>query len=563
MSNSVRGYFGSVGGGAQNSANGLGAAVPGGLNNLAGGNYTLAAGYNAKATNDGSFVWSDATGTDFGSTNLNSFNVRANGGVRLVTGGAGLTLDGTPVMAVNPAVAAWQVQSNIYGAPDIVLGSPANYVAPGLMSATVLGGGSSSGLHYTNSATADFATVVGGGQNQAGGPFSFVGGGRYNTAGAAMAAVLGGDTGTASGGNSVVLGGFHNVAAGSLSLAAGNSAKATNDGAFVWADNTAADFGSTNANSFNVRANGGVRLVTGGAGVTVDGLPIMTMNPVGASWLLQTNTYGAPDIVLGSPANYVAPGLMSAIVLGGGSSSGLHYTNSATADFATAVGGGQNQAGGAFSFVGGGRYNTASGAMAAVLGGENGVASGGNSVVLGGFHNVAAGNLALAAGNNAKALHTGSFVWADSQGTDFADYQNDQFLVRAQGGANFRTGNFPFAGMTISGDLEVDGAINAYAGSLGAGRIRANFLQVGDGNTYTNLVAGQFVMSGGSANSVTNVAINLPHVFYGVPHMVVTAQNDPNYDVNDTFVLAVRKISATNCVINIVRVDAPTGWSQS
>jgi sulfatase modifying factor 1 len=57
-------------------------------------------------------------------------------------------------------------------------------------------------------------------------------------------------------------------------LAAGQQAQATNQGAFVWADSQNAPFASTNNDSFNVRAQGGVDFVTSGAGITVDGQPI-------------------------------------------------------------------------------------------------------------------------------------------------------------------------------------------------------------------------------------------------------------------------------------------------
>jgi hypothetical protein len=43
-------------------------------------------------------------------------------------------------------------------------------------------------------------------------------------------------------------------------FAAGNRAKANHDGAFVWADSTDADFASTAANRFAIRASGGVVL---------------------------------------------------------------------------------------------------------------------------------------------------------------------------------------------------------------------------------------------------------------------------------------------------------------
>jgi len=87
-----------IGGGLANTNGGYGATVPGGVYNVASGIYSFAAGYRAKATNDGAFVWADSQNADFGSTTTNQFSVRANGGVRFVTGGAGLTLDGQPLV---------------------------------------------------------------------------------------------------------------------------------------------------------------------------------------------------------------------------------------------------------------------------------------------------------------------------------------------------------------------------------------------------------------------------------------------------------------------------------
>jgi hypothetical protein len=97
--NNVSGAYSTLGGGYFNQVTGQYATVPGGANNLAGGNYSFAAGEQAQATNNGAFVWADAEGTPFGSTTANQFSVRANGGVVFVTGGAGMTLDGQPVIA--------------------------------------------------------------------------------------------------------------------------------------------------------------------------------------------------------------------------------------------------------------------------------------------------------------------------------------------------------------------------------------------------------------------------------------------------------------------------------
>jgi hypothetical protein len=68
----------------------------------------------------------------------------------------------------------------------------------------------------------------------------------------------------ASGAGATVSGGLSNTASGELSFAAGSRAKATHNGSFVWADSTAADFGSTLANQFNIRTQNGVRVHTSG-----------------------------------------------------------------------------------------------------------------------------------------------------------------------------------------------------------------------------------------------------------------------------------------------------------
>jgi trimeric autotransporter adhesin len=83
--NTASGIASAIGGGIQNTAYGTDSAVPGGFQNVAGGNYSLAAGTQAKATQDGSFVWGDRTFTDLTSPAVNTFSVRATGGIWLGT----------------------------------------------------------------------------------------------------------------------------------------------------------------------------------------------------------------------------------------------------------------------------------------------------------------------------------------------------------------------------------------------------------------------------------------------------------------------------------------------
>ncbi|MFC1569436.1 hypothetical protein ACFL4L_04315, partial [bacterium] len=76
------------GGGASGSANSVSGSygtVPGGLSNSAQGDYSFAAGRRAKALNDGSFVWADATDSDFSSVLDNEFRIGASNGLTVIS----------------------------------------------------------------------------------------------------------------------------------------------------------------------------------------------------------------------------------------------------------------------------------------------------------------------------------------------------------------------------------------------------------------------------------------------------------------------------------------------
>ena len=83
--NTASGDGATVAGGQNNIAYGTWATVLGGNSNIAGGSCSLAAGYRAKTTTAGTFVWADYSAADFNYNTANGFGVRASGGVTFYT----------------------------------------------------------------------------------------------------------------------------------------------------------------------------------------------------------------------------------------------------------------------------------------------------------------------------------------------------------------------------------------------------------------------------------------------------------------------------------------------
>ena len=169
------------------------------------------------------------------------------------------------------------------GTPNLVGGYSGNTVTAGVHGAVIAGGGSISDI---NSVTDHYGTVGGGWSNRvgdnagdlidarsatvAGGLFNYasgagstIGGGAYNYASGAGSTIGGGNDNHATRSGSTVGGGSDNEASGDYSFVAGNRAKATFNGAFVWADSSDYNFTSLNQNTFSARATGGFLLIAG------------------------------------------------------------------------------------------------------------------------------------------------------------------------------------------------------------------------------------------------------------------------------------------------------------
>jgi hypothetical protein len=243
-----------IGGGVYNQATGAQSAIAGGISNNASGARSLVAGGNGNiASGVGSFVggggWNGST----------AGNV-AGAAVSTIAGGYGneITADGS------------------YGFIGGGNGNKITAPAGTNLAITTIGGG------QNNVVSLGGATIAGGNSNQAGGFDASVGGGNSNVA---------------SGGAATIPGGISNTAAGNYSFAAGRRAKAGYDGAFLWADSTDLDFrvqlsefsgagpGWANAaNTFNVRATGGVWFVTAVDAVTGRPTAGVFVNPGSGSW---------------------------------------------------------------------------------------------------------------------------------------------------------------------------------------------------------------------------------------------------------------------------------------
>jgi hypothetical protein len=205
-------------------------------------------------------------------------------------------------------------------------------------------------------------------------------------------------------------------------------------------------------------------------------------------------TAKGPNIIEGFGLNYIRPPASGSTISGGGTADffGRAYSNSITADFSTIGGGagntievgarfatisggynstiregsydasigngGSNEigtncthsrvCGGEFNtigtgsdhaIVGGGYQNVIRGNApgSTIGGGSNNSVDGSYGTVPGGVNNTAAGQYSFAAGSFAQANHRGAFVWADGTGVALASQRNDQFRVRATGGARF------------------------------------------------------------------------------------------------------------------------------
>ena len=234
---------------------------------------------------------------------------------------------------------------------------------------------------------------------------------------------------------------------------------ATNYGSVSYTNRVTADFGTVGGGAANT-ASGIDATIGGGFGnkATFQGTTISGgfNNTANNSWAVvgggTANTgAGFNSVVGGGNGNYAG---------GQGSTIGGGFGNTNGGSYATIAGGDSNIATGTSAFVGGGGFdgltfspNIASGLGSVSVGGVNNRATNTYATVPGGATNLAGGAFSFAAGQQAQALHAGSFVWADSQNASFSSTAVDQFNVRAKGGINLFTSG---GGMGIDGQIRIN-----------------------------------------------------------------------------------------------------------
>lgn len=250
--NRTNAFFATVGGGSSNTASGETTTIAGGLSNTASGeSATVGGGRNNLAQADYATI-SGGGPSDPDAPTTTSNEVFDNYGA--IGGGGGNTVgsdDGNRTNATYATIGGGG-RNTASGNFATIGGGEQNIVTGGR--GTVAGGSQ-------NDAGAS-ATVGGGTNNSASANAATVGGGLQNDATAQNATVSGGFQNIASANAATIPGGSSNTASADFTFAAGRNAKADDLGAFVWADSTNVDIRAPGANTFSVRASGGIWLGT-------------------------------------------------------------------------------------------------------------------------------------------------------------------------------------------------------------------------------------------------------------------------------------------------------------
>ena len=344
---------------------------------------------------DGTIVAADLDAASFNTT---FWRTAGNAGT---TAGAHFlgTTDNQPLEIKVNGLRALRLELNGSGAPNLIGGSPRNFVGAGVVGATIAGGGATNygGVAYTNSVLSDFGVVGGGLRNNIGvnSSYSAIGGGKDNNIGTnSTFSAIGGGRENNIAANSL----YATIAGGHYNDIGINSIYSAIGGGF---DN-------------NIATNSNYATIAGG-----------DSNDIGIN-----SIYSA----IGGGKNNNIHINSSYSAIGGGRNNNI----AANSTNATIAGGDLNNIGtdSPYSAIGGGTANTIA-------------ANAKYATIPGGYLNIAT-NSAFAAGRQAIAKHQGAFVWGDSTGADIASTSANSVTMRAAGGYRLFSNSGATAGVSLA-----------------------------------------------------------------------------------------------------------------
>jgi hypothetical protein len=352
------------------------------------------------------------------------------------------TMDNQPLELKVNGQRAWRVEPGFTA--NLIGGSPENTVEVGSVGSMIGGGGTTGGSPPgSNYIRGSFNAIAGGMRNAIRGTYGWIGGGWGNTIDSNVSSVVigGGAANRVESAGSVIAGG-----AGGMIL--------------FGAHDSVIGGGSDNS----ILTNAYSSTIAGGSYNTIDTNAFLSTIGGGNFSTIGSNAY--ESVIAGGLANTIQAKASGSVI--GGGEQNLIQTNAS------------------YASLGGGLRNTVG-------------ASG--AVIPGGVNNAALGQYTLAAGQRAKALNNGTFVWADSQNADFTSSSSNQFLIRAGGGVGINKTN-PATALDVNGVVSATSFQGSGAGlrgleaaSLSSGNVTnaVNFLSssgvgIGTGSPYGALL---------------------------------------------------------------------------
>ena len=260
-----------------------------------------------------------------------------------------------------------------------------------------------------------------------------------------------------------------------------------------------------------------------------------TMNVIGGLSNAATGNHISADsfnsVVAGGTSNFIEFGSnwgaigggLNNLIFGGSPASAISGGNSnqiKNSSNHSAIGGGGGNSIGDFS-----RYGAISGGTGNSIGdfSRSGAIGGGEENIItstadygaipGGKSNRVEGYYGFAAGQRAKSLHDGSFVWGDSTDADVSSTANDQFVIRAAGGAHI-------GGVALPTDTQL--TVAGLISTTGGVKFPDSKTQTGAAATPSNIIivaksGGHFTTISAALTSITDNSATNRYLVYVAP----------------------------------------------